>query len=242
MDIAAPAPGPVRGRVAPPPPVRVGAGTTERGDLGLCTSPNDSSRTLGTHIILELQPSMLPRQISHHQSNTMHYVTNDSHFYCQPATSGQSPPHHPQHLASQQPPYPPHEGEGPVEEFLQGECEAQRVVGPLPTTVLPLLHFSRFGVIPKSTPGKWRLILDLSSPRGASVYGGISPDQCHWQLASVGDAIQVILELGPGALLAKLDIKHAYRNVPVHPMVARHAVARPLLCGHSAPVWITVGS
>ena len=42
-------------------------------------------------------------------------------------------------------------------------------------------------------------------------------DQCHLQLASVDDAIQVILELGPGALLAKLDIKHAYRNVPVHP-------------------------
>ena len=115
-NIAAPAPGPVRGRVAPPPPVRVGAGTTERRDLGLCTSPNDSSRTSGTHIILELQPSMLPRQVSYHQSNMMHYITNDSHFYCQPATSGQSPPHHPQHLASQQPPYPPHEGEGKVPE------------------------------------------------------------------------------------------------------------------------------
>ena len=72
-------------------------------------------------------------------------------------------------------------------------------------------------MIPKSTPGKWRLILDLSSPRGASVNDGISPELCHLQLASVDDAVQLILKLGPGTQLAKLDIKQAYRNVPVHP-------------------------
>ena len=67
----------------------------------------------------------------------------------------------------------------PVEEFLSGECEARRVIGPLSASALSFLHISRFGVIPKSTPGKWRLILDLSSPRGASVNNGISPELCH---------------------------------------------------------------
>ena len=98
----------------------------------------------------------------------------------------------------------------PVEEFLSGECEARRVIGPLSVSALSFLHISRFGVIPKSTPGKWRLILDLPSPCGASVNDGISPEVCHLQLASVDDAVQLILKLGPGT-------QQAYRNVPVHP-------------------------
>ena len=91
------------------------------------------------------------------------------------------------------------------------------MIGPLPKSVLPCLHFNRFEVILKSTPGKWRLILDLSFLQGASVNNGISPDMCHLQLASVDDAVQLILELGTNAYMAKFDIKQAYHNVPVHP-------------------------
>ena len=35
--------------------------------------------------------------------------------------------------------------------------------------------------------------------------------------ARVDDAVSTILQLGRGALLIKLDLKHAYRIVPVHP-------------------------
>ena len=35
--------------------------------------------------------------------------------------------------------------------------------------------------------------------------------------ASVDDAAEFIAKVGFGALLAKLDIKSAYRNIPVHP-------------------------
>ena len=104
----------------------------------------------------------------------------------------------------------------PVEQFLQEECEARKVIGPLPESVLLFLLFNRFGVISKSTPGKWRLILDLSFPQGASVNDGVSPDIWHLQLASVDDAVQLILELGANAYNAKLDIRQVYRNVPVH--------------------------
>ena len=93
----------------------------------------------------------------------------------------------------------------PVEQFLREDCEAQRVIGPLPESVLPCLHFNRFGVIPKSTPRKWRLILDLSFPQGASVNDGISPDICHLQLASVDDTVQLILELGLLHLVKYID-------------------------------------
>ena len=34
---------------------------------------------------------------------------------------------------------------------------------------------------------------------------------------SVDTAVKWVVELGPGAMMAKVDIQHAYRNVPVHP-------------------------
>ena len=77
---------------------------------------------------------------------------------------------------------------------------------------------SRFGVIPKRRqPGKWRLILDLSFPLGKSVNDGIPKNLCSLQFATVDDAAWLIANHGAGTLLAKIDISHAYRNVPVHP-------------------------
>ena len=37
------------------------------------------------------------------------------------------------------------------------------------------------------------------------------------QYASIDDAVKLIMQLGPGTQLAKLDIKDAYRIVPVYP-------------------------
>ena len=77
---------------------------------------------------------------------------------------------------------------------------------------------NRFGVIPKNSnePG-WRLILDLSHPHGFSVNDGIDPELCRTQYCKFDDAIKILVELGPGALMAKTDIKSAYRIIPVHP-------------------------
>ena len=46
---------------------------------------------------------------------------------------------------------------------------------------------------------------------------GISPELCSLQYVRVDDVAKQLLELGPGALMAKMDIKSAYRIVPVHP-------------------------
>ena len=59
--------------------------------------------------------------------------------------------------------------------------------------------------------------MDLSAPRHRSVNDGVSPEYCSLQHASIDDAIKLIMQLGPGTQLAKLDIKDAYRIVPVHP-------------------------
>ena len=105
-----------------------------------------------------------------------------------------------------------------VRDYLDAELRRGVLQGPFLREEVPEVHLNRFGVIPKSSqPGKWRLIVDLSHPDGRSVNDGISPELCSLQYVRVDDVAKQLLELGPGALMAKMDIKSAYRIVPVHP-------------------------
>lgn len=106
----------------------------------------------------------------------------------------------------------------PAQAFISKELQAGRIVGPLDPSQFPHIYTSRFGVIPKrSQPGKWRLILDLSFPEHNSVNEGINVSHCSMKYTSVDEAACIIAKLGRDSLLAKIDIAHAYRNVPVHP-------------------------
>ena len=106
----------------------------------------------------------------------------------------------------------------PVKDYLAKQCAANRALGPLPISLASSCHISRFGVIPKyRQTGKWRLILDLSFPTGRSINDGIPWELCSLQFATVDNAARLITQLGKGALLAKVDISHAYWNIPVHP-------------------------
>ena len=91
------------------------------------------------------------------------------------------------------------------------------MAGPFPVSPLSSLHISRFGVIPKNNqPGKWSLILDLSSPEGQSVDDGIPKPPFTVQYVSVDSFIDGIMSLGQGTLMAKFDMASAYRNVAIH--------------------------
>ena len=104
-----------------------------------------------------------------------------------------------------------------ISDYLHAESQAGRLVGPLDPKVVGLCT-SPFGVIPKkSNPGKWRLILDLSSPNARSVNDGIDPDLCSVHYSGLDEAIAMISSLGRGTQLAKIDLKNAYRIIPVHP-------------------------
>ena len=59
--------------------------------------------------------------------------------------------------------------------------------------------------------------MDLSSPNGGSVNDGISRELSSCQYTSIMVAAQRVLKLGKEALLAKMDIKQAYRNISVAP-------------------------
>ena len=102
-----------------------------------------------------------------------------------------------------------------VDEYLRTELAAGRLAGPFIAPPLRSLHVSPFGVIPKNhQSGKWRLILDPSSPLGHSVNDGIPNDPYSLKYVTVDDAIRSLVDLGPGALIAKFDVKAAYRNIP----------------------------
>ena len=87
-----------------------------------------------------------------------------------------------------------------------------------PHTQPPFLpfHLSPIGAVIKKD-GSARLILDLSSPRGSAVNEGIDPALATVKYCSFDDALVFVHQAGPGAFMAKADIKHAFRLCPVHP-------------------------
>ena len=67
----------------------------------------------------------------------------------------------------------------------------------------------------------WQLIVDLSHPPGFSVNDSIPKDLCSLHYVTINDTINQIAKLGSGTLLAKADIKSAFRLLPVH-LADRH--------------------
>ena len=105
-----------------------------------------------------------------------------------------------------------------VDDRIAAEVTAGRLFGPLPIHLKSQVHVSPMGLVPKPhQANKFRLIVDLSHPAGASVNDGISPTLCSLHYTSVDEAVSIIKQLGRGTQLVKLDIKDAYRIIPVHP-------------------------
>ena len=108
-----------------------------------------------------------------------------------------------------------------IDEYIRKELEAGNFVGPLSSPHLSngqSIQVSRIGIIPKGhNTGKWRLITDLSFPAGSSVNDGIASQHCSLEYVTVDKVAALAMSLGEGALLAKIDIKSAYRLIPTHP-------------------------
>ena len=104
-----------------------------------------------------------------------------------------------------------------VDQFIQRQVSQGYMLGPFPPHACSNLITSSIAVIPKKTPGKWRVIVDLSSPRDASVNDSTRRQYTHLAYSSVDDAAPAIHHLGRDSLMAKIDVKEAYRIIPVHP-------------------------
>nr|XP_034965330.1 uncharacterized protein LOC118082278 isoform X1 [Zootoca vivipara] len=100
---------------------------------------------------------------------------------------------------------------------INKEIRANRIAGPFPFPPMQDLHVSPLGIVPKKNPGEFRLIHNLSHPKGFSVNDGIPQELCTVKYATFDQAIKLIRKFGKGALLAKCDIESAFRLLPVHP-------------------------
>ena len=101
-----------------------------------------------------------------------------------------------------------------VDSEIQRECQAGRLLGPFQERPLPNLKCSGVGVVPKKN-GKWRMIHHLSAPLGLSVNDHIPKEPYSLQYSSVDDAVHLLCSLGKGARMAKVDLKSAFRIIPV---------------------------
>ena len=91
------------------------------------------------------------------------------------------------------------------------------MAGPFALEECASIRTSSMAVIPKKSPGKCRVIVDLSRPDGCSVNNHLRRDATHVAYSSVDDADHLMHYLGQGALMAKVDIQEAYRIIPIHP-------------------------
>ena len=104
-----------------------------------------------------------------------------------------------------------------INKYLREELAANRLVH-IQDADAGLIHCSPFGVIPKQNrPNKWRLIVDLSSPEGCSVNDGISRELSSLSYMSVDNVMAGIIQRGREHFVGKMDIRQAYRNIPIHP-------------------------
>ena len=72
---------------------------------------------------------------------------------------------------------------------------------------------SPLGVVPTKNPGEFRLIHDLSLPKLDSVNSHYT--EVIYEL--LVHCLPIIQSIGPGCLIAKADIKDAFRILPIHP-------------------------
>ena len=100
---------------------------------------------------------------------------------------------------------------------LSKEMSLGRVAGPFLSPPLPNFQCHPIGVVPKKHSTEWRTIYHLSYPPGDSVNDHIPKDPYSLQYVRVDDAISILKSLGPGAYMAKTDLKSAFRIMPIHP-------------------------
>ena len=104
-----------------------------------------------------------------------------------------------------------------VKRKLTDEVVAGRVAGPFQQKPLSNLRVSPLGLVNKSTPGEFRLIFDLSYPETGSVNEGIPQEFSSVQYTNFDAVTNMVKSMGQGSFLFKIDIRSAFRLLPLHP-------------------------
>ena len=111
-----------------------------------------------------------------------------------------------------------------IDQKLAKELALGRILGPYDFQPTCLRYrISPLGVVPKKSPGEFRMIHHLSYPEGSSVNDFIPKEISSVQYATIQDAIDFIRHSPTPVYMAKVDVESAFRIIPVFP------ADRPLL-------------
>ena len=141
---------------------------------------------------------------------TVSYLINGFTYGFDIGYVGPSIPSHPRNLLSSL----QHPLE--IEQAICKELSRGHTSGPFNTPPWPYLHCSPLGCTIKPD-GSHRLILDLSQPTGISVNEYIDKEDFTVKYNSFDAATELVRNIGHNCLMTKLDIKHAFRIMPVKP-------------------------
>ena len=103
-----------------------------------------------------------------------------------------------------------------VDVAIDKELARDHTSGPFRYSPIVDLHCSPIGGIIKKD-GSCRLIMDLSQPKGLSINEGILKEDFTVQYSHFDVATKLVREIGSHCLMSKVDIKHAFRLLPVRP-------------------------
>ena len=101
-----------------------------------------------------------------------------------------------------------------VSAAIAKEVQRGHTAGPFAQPPFPHCHVSPIGAAPKPD-GSCRLVLDLSQPSGDSVNDNIAKEEFPCSYTHFDAATDLCFRMGRGCYLTKIDIKHAYRLLPV---------------------------
>ena len=113
-----------------------------------------------------------------------------------------------------------------MQEKIDKEVLLGRILGPFDSPPLPNLRCSAIGLVPKKSDNpdpnstdNWRFIHDLSTyPKNDSVNSWVADKYAKVEYNSFDEFIDNLAALGPGALMAKADLKSAFRTLPMSPL------------------------
>ena len=99
---------------------------------------------------------------------------------------------------------------------LKVELDSGRIIGPFSEKPISNMMTSPIYVIPKPNTTKWRMIFDLSAPKGFSVNQNIPEANRTVKYCTIKSVIDFATSLDSSEVhFAKLDITDAYRLVPM---------------------------
>lgn len=103
-----------------------------------------------------------------------------------------------------------------INTHIQEGLRLNRILGPFSHPPFDPFISSPLGVVPKLTPGQFRIIHDLSYPKDNSGNANIPKENSAVQYDSIDLIINLVQENETNCLMAMTDIKDIFRIVPIN--------------------------